>query len=385
MTTLSFNPNISAAPIYVGGASIADIQKQYGLDDIIKLASNECPLGPSPRAVAAMQNAAGGLNRYPPMGDESLRNALAELHGLSPDNFVTGNGGCDVLDMLTTAFLPEGDECIICRPTFPVYDILARRKGANVVYVDLEPQNFSYDVEAMLGAVTDKTRLMYVCSPNNPTGSVMSAEQLDTLVNHLPPHVVLVFDEVYYHFADNHPNSLDYVRQGNNVVILHSFSKAYGLAGLRLGYGIAPAEIAQYLSRARQPFHLNTMIFEAGLAALADNDHLQKVIDLTVSGRAWLFEQLSHLEVQVWPAQGNFILFKPPFDPAEVSERLLQRGVISRPMTQFYLPTHLRVSVGQPAENETFIGALQAVLAELAAEGATAPGADEWGSGEFKF
>lgn len=386
MTDLSFNPNIAAAPIYVGGAAIADIQKQYGIDDIIKLASNESPLGPSPRAVAAMQAAAANLNRYPPMGDESLRSALAQLHGLEPDNFVTGNGGCDILNLLATAFLTPGDEAIICRPTFPVYDNTVRRVGAQVVYVDLEPDNFSYDIEAMLAAVTGKTRLLYVCSPNNPTGSTISAEQLDTLLNHLPPHVLLVMDEVYYHFAANHPDTLGYVRRGQNMVILHSFSKAYGLAGLRLGYGIAPAEIAQYLSRARLPFHLDSLTFAGGLAALADIDYVDEVVRLVKEGRAWLLAQLGQLDVRVWPSQGNFILFKPPFDAAEVSERLLRRGVISRPMTQFYLPTHLRVTVGLPAENEKFIAALGAVLAELDAEGASrSVAARQASSGEFKF
>lgn len=385
MSNLSFNPNISAAPIYVGGASIEDIQKQYGLEDIIKLASNESPLGPSPQAVAAMQAAAAGLNRYPPMGDESLRQVLAELHGLSPANFVTGNGGCDVLNMLATAFLSPGDECIICRPTFPVYDMSARRAGAGVVYVDLEPQNFSYDVEAMLDAVTPKTRLMYVCSPNNPTGSTISAQQLDTLVNHLPPHVVLVVDEVYYHFATDHPSPLKYVRQDKNILVLHSFSKAYGLAGLRLGYGIAPAKIAQYLSRARLPFHLDKMTFAAGLAALADATHVQKVVDIVLNGRAWLFEQLLQMDVAVWPSQGNFILFKPPFASEAVSERLLRHGVISRPMTQFYLPTHLRVTVGLPEENQRFITALGRVLADLAVEGAPRSIEAADSGGEFKF
>lgn len=385
MTNLSFNPNIAAAPIYVGGASIADIQRQYGLDDIIKLASNESPLEPSPRVVAAMQAAAAGLNRYPPMGDESLRAALAHLHGLEPANFVTGNGGCDILNLLATSFLNPGDEAIICRPTFPVYDNTVQRVGAQVVYVDLDPDNYSYDVEAMLAAVTEKTRLLYVCSPNNPTGSAISAEQLDTLMNHLPPHVLLVMDEVYYHFAANHPDTLSYVRQGKNIVILHSFSKAYGLAGLRLGYGIAPAEIAQYLSRARLPFHLDALTFAGGLAALEDTDYVDQVVRLVKEGRAWLLAQLAQLEVRVWPSQANFILFKPPFDAAEVSERLLRRGVISRPMTQFYLPGHLRVTVGLPAENERFIAALGAALAELDAEGASRATTGQANRDEFKF
>lgn len=338
MTDLNLNPNIVAAPIYVGGAAIADIQQQYGLDDIVKLASNESPLGPSPRAIAAMQQAAAGLNRYPPMGDEALRQALANLHGLPPEHFVTGNGGCDILNMLATAFLDSGSEAIICRPTFPVYDHTARRTGASVVYVDLDPDTFAYDVEAILAAVTPQTRLLYVCSPNNPTGSTIGAEQLDALLAHLPPHVVLVMDEVYYHFAADHPDTLAYVRQGKNIVILHSFSKAYGLAGLRLGYGIAPVELAQYLSRARLPFHLSQFTVGGGIAALQDREHVSQGVAIVREGRDWLLARLAKLPLRVWPSAANFILFKPPYDAAEVSERLLRRGLIVRPMGQFTCP-----------------------------------------------
>jgi histidinol-phosphate aminotransferase len=306
---------------------------------------------------------------------------------MSPENFVTGNGGCDVLTLLATAFLNPGDECVVCRPTFPVYDITARRIGASVTHVNLNPEHFTYDVEDILAAVTERTRLVYVCSPNNPTGTILTAAQMDTLVNNLPSHTLLVTDEVYHHFvtADNYPDSLRYVQAGKNVLILHSFSKAFGLAGLRLGYAIAPAEIAQYLSRAREPFHLSSVAFAGGIAALRDRVHLEKAVDLVVSGRNWLKANLATLEVQVWPSQGNFILFKPPFAAAEVSEQLLRRGVIARPMSQFYLPTHLRVTVGLPEENERFIAALRDTLAELELEGAPKESKAEKSSEEFKF
>ncbi|GAB4429060.1 MAG: histidinol-phosphate transaminase [Anaerolineae bacterium] len=385
MTDLTLNPNIAAAPLYVGGAAIADIQRQYSLEDIVKLASNESPLGPSPKAIAAMQQAAAGLNRYPPIGDEALREELARLHHLSPDNFVTGNGGCDILNMLATAFLGEGSEAAICRPTFPVYDITARRAGAGVVYVDLNPDDFGYDVEAILAAVSPQTRLVYVCSPNNPTGSTIGAAQLDALLAHLPPHVVLVMDEVYYHFAAHHPDTLAYVRQGKNIVVLHSFSKAYGLAGLRLGYGIAPEGLAGYLSRARLPFHLSQFTVRGGVAALQDIEHVDKGVEIVREGRGRLLARLAELPVRAWPSEANFILFKPPFDAAEVSERLLRRGVIVRPMGQFYLPTHLRVTIGLPAENERFVAALAEVLAELRAEGAAVAADTGDSDGEFRF
>ena len=389
MTSLAFNSYVAAAPIYVGGASIESIQKQYGLEDVIKLASNESPLPPSPQVIAAIQQAAEGLNRYPPMGDEDLRAALAQTigRGTTPDHFVTGNGGCDVLSMLAASFLNEGDEIIISRPTFPIYEITARRIGASIVYADLDPERFTYDVEAILAAVTARTRFIYICNPNNPTGTIITAQQMETLVNNIPPQVLLVADEVYYHFVDapDYPDTLPYVLAGKNVLILHSFSKVFSLAGLRLGYAIAPVEIAQYLSRARESFHLSQLTMIAGLAALGDRDYVQKTIKLTVTGRAWLVKQLSRLNLPVWPSQSNFILFKPPFPAAMVSERLLRRGVIVRPMTQFYLPTHLRVTVGMPEENERFIVALRESLAELEAEGAPREVAEEKSKGEFKF
>ncbi|MEW5957356.1 MAG: histidinol-phosphate transaminase [Chloroflexota bacterium] len=387
--SLTFNPNIAASPIYVGGASIDTIKAKYGLEEVIKLASNENPFGPSPRAVAAIQQAVAGLNRYPPMGDEDLRAALAQAigRGLEPDNFFTGNGGCDVLSMLADSFLGTGDECIICRPTFPIYDITARRVGAGVVYVDLEPERFSYDVEAILAAVTGRTRLIYVCSPNNPTGTSITAAQMETLVNHAPDHVLIVADEVYHHFATapDFPDTLAYVQAGRHVVILHSFSKAFGLAGLRLGYAVAPVEIARYLSRARESFHLSQLVIAAGIAGLQDKAHLKSTVTQTIAGREWLFKELSGLGLPVWPSQANFILFRPPYSPVEVSERLLQRGVIVRPMTQFYLPTHLRVTVGTPAENERFITALRAVLAGMEAEGISREIEVKQAGGEFKF
>lgn len=358
--SLNFKPGIEAAPLYVGGASVEMVQRQYGLDSITKMASNENALGPSPLAVEAIREAVSGLNRYPPMSDEDLRNALAEKIGLEPDYFVTGNGGCDLLTLIATGFLDPGDDCIICRPTFPVYEVTARKAGANIIYADLV-EDFRYDVEAILADITDRTRLIYICSPNNPTGSIITADQMEKLVSHLPDHTLLVADEVYHHFAtaEAYPDTLAYVRAGQNVAIIHSFSKAYGLAGLRLGYAIARPEIARYLSRARDPFHLSRPTLAGGIAALQDQAHIEETVSLTVSGRQRLYEAMTQLGIEVWPAQGNFLLFRAPNDPDEDSEQLLQQGFIVRPMANFYLSAYLRVTVGLPEENERFITALQ--------------------------
>lgn len=370
MTALTFDPNISASPNYVGGTAIETVKEKYDLDDVIKLASNESMLPPSSLAIEAIQQELGALNRYPAtLGDDNLRHSLVDALGesLIAENFVTGNGGCEVLNLIATGFLNRGDECIICRPTFPIYDDTARRRGASVVYVDLDPENFGYDVEAILSAVTERTRIVYVCTPNNPTGTLLTAQQMETLVNNLPDHVLLVSDEVYHHFvtADDFPHTLDYVHKGKNIVIVHSFSKVFSLAGLRLGYAIAPAEIATYLSRARQPYHLNKLTTVGAEAALRDKAHLQKAVELTISGRDWLYNQLQQFEVQLWPSQTNFILFKPPAEAEKIAQQLEQRGVIVRPLGGFYLPDYLRVTVGLPEENERFIDTLGEILQEI--------------------
>lgn len=385
--TLTFKAAVAASPIFSSDTAPDDARQKYGLSRLIEMGSNESPMGPSPLAVEAIRQAAARLNRYPPMGDELLRQALADTIGLTPDNFCTANGGSEVLEMIAAAFLNPGDECIICRPTFPVYEITARRAGARVQYVDLETKSFAYNIEPILAAISPQTKIIYLCSPNNPTGNIFSDGQMNTLLDKIPPHVLIVTDEVYHHFvtAADFPDSLEYVKAGQNVVIIHSFSKAYGLAGLRLGYAIAPAEMARYLARARQPFHLPAVTVEGGLAALRDTGHVQKTKEVVIAGRKWLFEQLTALGLQTWPSQGNFVLFKPPFAAEAVSEQLLRHGLLVRPMTQFYLPTHLRVTVGLPQENETFINALRSGLAQLESEDAPKTTTPANATAEFKF
>jgi histidinol-phosphate aminotransferase len=268
--------------------------------------------------------------------------------------------------LIASAFLAPGDEVIICRPTFPVYDLTARRQGATVTYVDLDPTDFSYQVEAILAAITAHTRLLYLCNPNNPTGTLLTAEQMDRLIQGLPSHVLTISDEVYHHFvtSPDFPNTLDYVRQGKNVVVLHSFSKVFGLAGLRLGYGIARPEVADYLARARQPYHLSQLSMAGAMAALQDQAHIEETIALTIAGRNWLYEALQGLKLPVWPSQANFILFKPPLAPEIIVRHLAGQGVMIRGLAGFYLPDYLRVTVGLPPENERFRAALAAALLE---------------------
>jgi len=363
---LSFKPYLAEVPPHVGSKPIEIVQAQYGLETIAKLSSNESPLGPSPQVTEVIQTLAGTLNHYPDFTDNSLRQALADKigHNIIPDQFITGNGACDVLMMIAEAFLEPGDEYIIARPTFPIYENINRKTGARAIYADLTEPDFHYDIAAMVQAITSKTKLIYLCSPNNPTGGIISAEAMDRLIQQLPDHVLLITDEVYHHFvtASDYPNSLSYVQQGKNVVIIHSFSKAYGLAGLRLGYAITTPPIADYVSRFRQPYHINKLTLAGGITALQDQSHVQQTVNLVLQGRMWLASQLVAFQLPIWPSEANFILFKPPFSSVSLSEQLKQRGVMVRPMTGFYLPDYMRVSVGLPEENQRFIQALAEIL-----------------------
>lgn len=357
-----FNPRIAASRAYTEASSFEALQERHGLDSLIVMAANENPVGPSPRAVEAIQQAVTALNRYPSIGDQELREALADFvgEGTTADYFFTGRGGGDVLAMLAQALLSPGDECIICPPTFPVYEIVAGRNEATTVHVPLLP-DFSYDIDAILAAVTARTRLIYICNPNNPTGSIITAAQMETLLNHIPDHVFIIADEVYHHFATSphYTNSLAHVLAGKNVIVLHSFSKAFGLAGLRLGYAICDPAVAGYLARVRQAFHISRLAMIGGLAALQDREHLERTISIIVPEREKLYTRLQALGFTVWPSQASFILFKPSFAAEPLAGRLLQQGILIREMSPFYLPGHIRISVGLPQENERLMAALK--------------------------
>ena len=374
------NPHIAAAPVYTAGTSVEEVAARYGLTDVIKMASNENALGPSPKAVEAIASALTTLNFYPRVTDDKLRERLAAhvSAGMTPDNFVTSNGGSEMLAMIAMGFLEEGEEAIFCPPTFLLYEIQVRRRGGQPVKVDLTPE-YRYDVDAILDAVTSRTRLIYICSPNNPTGTIITQEEADRLMAGVPDHVVVVFDEAYIEFVDHddHVDSLKYVRDGRHVIVVRTFSKIYGLAGLRVGYAIAPPELAQYLWRCRQPFHLSTLAMTGAMAALEDQEHVARTRAIVIEGRKWLHHQLAEMGLDPVPSQSNFIVFRPGYSPQQVYERLLQRGVVVRPAGPFYMPEHVRVTVGTPEQNERFIAALREVLAEMEELGESGQKAEE--------
>jgi histidinol-phosphate aminotransferase len=364
---LRLDPCICSAQLYVAGTSIEEIRSKYGLEEIIKLASNENALGPSPLAVEAMQKTLAGIHRYPPMADDELRAKLANTlsdSGLSEECFVTGNGSCDVLAMITRAFIcEEGDEAIICPPTFLVYELLVNICGGKCVFVNLR-DDFTCDLSQVLSSITDRTRLIFLCNPNNPTGTVIDRDELDDFLAQVPSCVLVVIDEAYWEYVDPGllPDTLAYIREGRNVMSVRTFAKVYGLAGLRMGYGIAYEELAQYLRRLRLPFHMNTVTIRGAIAALDDHEHVEKSVQHNRVEREFLYAGLDDLELPYTRSQTNFIIVKPGYDPQLIYERLLERGVIIRPMAAFRAPDCFRITVGTRAENERLLQVLGGVM-----------------------
>lgn len=365
LDNLTFDPHILAIPRAGSWMSKEDVRQKYGLDTVYRMSFNESPLGPSPKVVQAIQETAASLGDYPDFSDERLRQALADHvgRGLTAEHFFTGSSGFEALELVGRAFIRPGDECLVSHPTFGVYDRIITMQGGRVVDVPLR-DDFSLDVDSLLTAVTERTRLLVLCNPNNPTGTYTPAAEIDRLVRHLPDHVLIVADEVYFHFAtaENFPDTLQYILQERPVVLIHTFSKAYGLAGLRLGYGIAPPKIADYVARLHRGFHQSALALAAGIAAVADQDHLQKNVQAALEGKQWLYEQLDALDVAYIPSQTNFFVVETPIPAAEVSKQLEPLGVLVRPMASKKHAHHLRVTATIPEGNQRFIEGLKQIL-----------------------
>jgi histidinol-phosphate aminotransferase len=351
---------------YVPGKPIDEVKREYGLDDVIKMASNENPLGVSPKALRAMQDALPRLNHYPDGASYEFRSALATHFDVDRSQVAVGNGADDLILELSMAFLDEGDEVIVSRSSFPMYDIYTAAMRARIVKTPLTPQQ-GIDLDAMADAVTDRTRLIYVCNPNNPTGTIVGAREVERFLGRIPERVIIVMDEAYVEMvdSDDFPDSLAYVRSGRpNVVVLRTFSKVYGLAGIRIGYGFAHADLMATLFRIKPPFNVNVLAQAAGIAALDDGEFVARSVDENRKGREFLYEGLARLGLEYAASHTNFILVRFGPRAAGVQQALLERGVIVRPCGGYDLPEHLRISIGTPVENARFLRELEAVLAD---------------------
>ena len=347
---------------YEPGKPIEETARELGLDPetIVKLASNENPLGPAPAAIEAMKGEAAGVHIYPDGGGYKLRQALADHHGLGLENVVLGNGSNEIIELLCHCFLNPKTELIAAEHAFVVYKLMATLFGAK--YVEVADPDFIHDLDGMADAITEDTRLVFIANPNNPTGTMVNQEALDRFMDRLPDHVVAVLDEAYYEFLDDAPDTVKYVREGRNVCVLRTFSKAYGLAGLRIGYGLASSQVAAILQKARQPFNANSMAQAAALAAMNDSEHVAKTMETNRTGLAFYEQAFMARDLEYVPSAANFVLVKVG-DGDDLFAKMLRKGVIVRAMSGYKLPEWVRISIGTMPENERCIEVLDEVLA----------------------
>lgn len=346
---------------YEPGKPIEETARELGLDpdQIVKLASNENPLGPSPIAKEAMRQAIDEAQLYPDGGAWKLRHALADRHRVDMENVILGNGSNEIIELLCHSFLKPGASLIAAEHAFVVYKLMATLFGAD--YIEVPDPDFVHDLDAMADAVTDDTRLVFVANPNNPTGTLVGQEELDRFVDRLPDHVVAVFDEAYHEFLTDPPDTVKYVREGRNVCVMRTFSKAQGLAALRIGFGLAPKEIASVLHRARQPFNANAVAQAGALAALHDDDHVARTVANNSLGLQFYQEAFAKRNLRYVPSVANFVLVEVG-DGDEVFKKMLQQGVIVRAMRGYKLPGWVRISVGTPEENARCLEVLDQIL-----------------------
>jgi len=348
---------------YVPGKPIEELAREHGLaeGDIVKLASNENPRGPSPRVREAIAAAAAGVTRYPDGNGFALKTALADRFGLGIDQIVLGNGSNDILELATQAFLRPGDHAVYSQHAFAVYPLATQARGATGIAVPA--RELGHDLAAMRAAITQRARVVFMANPNNPTGTWLAAAVIREFIASVPSDVLVVLDEAYNEYLEpaQQANSAEWIDEHPNLLVSRTFSKAYGLAGLRVGYGLAHPAVAEMLNRVRQPFNVNSIAQAAAIAALADAAYVEESARLNRSGLEQLAEGLAALGVGFVPSHGNFLLVHVG-DGAAVYEQLLRRGVIVRPVANYGLPEHLRVTVGLAVENRRFLDALRAVL-----------------------
>lgn len=359
----SANPALHDLVSYEPGKPIEDLARELGLAPgaIVKLASNENPLGPSPKALEAMRAALERAHFYPDGGGYYLRTAIAERHGVARENVILGNGSNEIIEFLGHAFLQPGDEVITAGHAFAVYRLMAQLFGARTVEVPERP-GLRHDLPAMAAAITPRTRQIFVANPNNPTGTIVSAEEIDAFMALVPERVPIVFDEAYHEFLDDPPDTLRYVREGrDHVIILRTFSKIQGLANLRIGYGLATPAMVRLLEKTRQPFNANGIAQAGALASLGDTDHLARTKAVTDRGRAQLQGAFAAMGLPFIPSYANFVLVDVG-DAAAVFQALLVKGVIVRAMGGYKLPRHIRVSIGTEEQNRLFLDALAGAL-----------------------
>jgi len=355
-------PGVRGLEPYQPGKPIEEVEREYGVHNALKLASNENALGPSPLALAALTNAVATIARYPDGAGFALKRAIARQHRLNPSDVTLGNGSNDILEFAARTFVDASDEVVFSQHAFAIYPIVTQAVGARAVVVPA--RHWGHDLDAMLRAVTPRTKLIFIANPNNPTGTWLTRAQLGGFLADLPRRVIVVLDEAYFEYVEeaDYPNGIEWISEFPNLIVARTFSKAYGLAGLRVGYGMSSESIADLLNRVRQPFNVNTLAQAAAVAALGDSDHLERTRRMNRDGMRQLTDGFRALGLDFIPSVGNFVSVELPMSGRDAYESLLRQGVIVRPVGNYGMPHHLRITVSLAHENGRFLEALKKVL-----------------------
>jgi len=362
---ITVSDNIRSINPYVPGKPIEELERELGISGSIKLASNESPLGPSPKALTAVKKVMEGLNRYPDGSGFYLSQALAKHLGVDIGQVILGNGSNELIELAVRTFVSPGDEVVSADPSFVVYKMITQ--AANGTNVIVPCKDMRHDLDAMADAITPRTKLVFIANPNNPTGTMNTKTEMDRFLSRVPGHVLVCVDEAYFEYVTraDYPDTLDALREGRNVLALRTFSKIYGLAGLRIGYALTRADIAAHLERVRSPFNTSSVAQAAAIAALDDHEWVASSHRANLEGLRYLAGELKALRLPFTPSVANFILVHPPQDVRRLYESLLRQGVILRPMGAFGFPRSLRISVGTSSENRKAVDALRASISEL--------------------
>lgn len=356
-------PVLDVMKPYSPGKPLFEVQKELGLEKVIMLASNENPLGVSPKAIEAINQYVSQLNRYPDASTTNLRKAIGEHHSIDDDHIIVGNGADEIITLISETFLDAGDEVIVPSPSFSEYTFATHLMGAKVVKVPLTT-TFEYDLNAITQAVTNKTKVIYLCSPNNPTGTYIDRRALEQFFMQLPDNLIVVYDSAYSHYVteENYSEGIEYIKKGYPIIVLQTFSKVYGLAGIRVGYGMSSPDIINSIHKVREPFNVNALAQVAAIAALRDKAHVTKSQKKNEEGRQFLYNAFDKLGISYVDSMSNFILVDMGEEASAIYEQLFQKGIIVRNGSVFGLPHHMRITVGNHTENKVLIEVLESIV-----------------------
>ena len=347
---------------YIPGKPIEEVKRELGLKEVVKLASNETSIGPSPLAVEAIKKEVENINLYPEGSSRLLREKIAHKLNIDKEMIIIGNGADNIIDLVGMAFINEGDEVITGEITFPAYETITKIMGGKLILIKLK--DFRFNLEEIAQKINEKTKIVFLCNPNNPTGTILTKEEVTNFMKKVPQDVVVVFDEAYYDYVEdkNYPDIFSYVLEGKNIIVLRTFSKIAGIAGVRVGYGIAKPELIGYLNRVVNPFNTNRLAQVAALASLDDEEHRKKVLRSNQEGKKYLYRELKKIDLFYLPTEANFIFIDLKEDSEAIFEKLLRKGVIIRSGKTWGCPNFIRVTIGTPYENEKFFQALKEVM-----------------------